>query len=230
MEECSPLLGFPASKAQHESYQNNSEIIMHPVPTDNVGTFEQHDDTDVIIPDAISFVLVISAHLFAIMAVLCFVYGVYILGALSTALYLTSIWHWHKPRFSSLARRVDYCAVLAVVAYASYYATTEATVYEIIWFAGFAVLSVIFVVNEYRYYCQAMKTPLGLDAVATLEDGCIIRKVDDEFGWLSPTRPNTPERDYVYKRTVYTHCVGVHCLGFCLACVIIVSSHYYPEA
>jgi hypothetical protein len=194
--------------------------------------YPQHDDADVIIPDEISRVLVISAHLFVIMAILCFVYGQYVLGALSIMLYLTSIWHWHKPRFSSYARRLDYLAVLAVVAYASYFATTEAALYIIIWFSGFAVLSVTFVINEYRYYCQAMKTPSGKDAERGFTDGnnFLRNDEDEEFGCFTPTRPNTVERDYVYRRTVYTHCVGVHCLGFSLACVIIVWSHYYPAS
>lgn len=200
--------------------------------------FPQHDDDDVIIPDQIARLLVVSSHLFLILAIICYIYQIYILAALATVLYLTSIWHWHKPRFSSVARRCDYLAVLCVVAYASYYATTEDIAYIIVWFSGFAVLSIIFVTNEYRYYQQVMRNPLGKDTSNESENAtvaatpAVVPTYDEETccgGCIAGTRPNTAERDYVYKRTVYTHCAGVHCLGFSLACIIIIMSHYDPD-
>ena len=210
-------------------------------PRMEVRNFIQHDDPDVVIPDNISQILVYSAHLFAVVAVLSYVYGQLTLGILSTLLYITSVWHWHKPRFSSIARRADYCAVVSVLVYGSYVAFNFDNEYTVIWFAGIGLIATIFITNEYCYYVQVMKGVTGTSTFDNYDlEGHIVvdtmlTKTDDPSKqhnsiWIAPTYPNTYERDYVYWRTVITHTIGVHIFGFLLACVIIVVSYYGSDS
>ena len=176
--------------------------------------FEQHDDPDVVIPDKIARPLLVSAHLFLVVAIVAACYGRYGLFGVIFVLYLTSIWHWHRPRFSSLARKFDYAAVLASIIYASYIATTLNRKYQLIWFIGLAVIGCIFITNEYLFYIQVMKS---FDGKSLDEMGS-----DGKNAW--ETKPNTPERDFVYKRTAFVHCIFVHTLAASLALAVIIGS------
>lgn len=142
---------YPPNIDERKPILGSSKMQQHPV-------FEQHTDPDVIIPDATARPLVVSAHLFLAIAVLAACYGRYGLCAVLGFLYITSVWHWHKPRFSSWARVFDYTAVFSSIAYASYVASTLSMTLMLVWFCGLAFIAVIFTVNEYSYYVQVMKT------------------------------------------------------------------------
>ena len=73
--------------------------------------FEQHEDDNVIIPDAIAFPLVCSAHLLLVSSVFAFVKEQWVFGSFLSIVYMTSVWHWSKPRFDAYARYFDYAAV-----------------------------------------------------------------------------------------------------------------------
>jgi hypothetical protein len=111
-------------------------------------SFVQHDDPDVVIPDRIARYLLLSSNLLLTTAIVAACYGRYGLFAVIFALYLTSIWHWHRPRFSSWARKFDYIAVLTALSYGSYVATTVGIKYELVWFCGLGLVAMIFISNE----------------------------------------------------------------------------------
>lgn len=188
------------------------------------------DDPDEIIPPRFSWPLVISPLLFLVLAVVALVYAerldwfaLYPIFGLSFVLFITSVWHWHRPRFSTRIRRIDYTVVLANVGYASWFSTTLPPKFTEIWFAGLGVVAVIFCSNEYCYYQQVMRNIDGSTShlkpavpeysAATESAQCL--------PYLPPTMPNTEERNRVYRRTVFVHCIGVHCLAAALALAII---------
>lgn len=112
-------------------------------------SFPQHDDPDVVIPDHIARSLVYSSHLLLVTAIVSLVYGDYGIFVVLFVVYATSIWHWHKPRFSSIARRADFSAVAIAIVYGSVYAATKSSTSLIIaWFVGLAVIGCVFVTNE----------------------------------------------------------------------------------
>ena len=122
------------------------------------------NDEDVIIPDDIAFPLVISSHLLLVTATVALVYAIlyewdlaYGVFATDFVLYLTSVVHWRRPRFSSIARRLDYVAVFAALGFGSYVATTLNLTFILIWFIGLFIVGCIFITNEYLYYVQVMK-------------------------------------------------------------------------
>lgn len=133
MNESSPLL-----KMEERSCPNDV----------NIELFEQHNDDDVIIPDKIAFPLVISSHLLLVTAVVAIIFQHYGIFAVIFAVYLTSIWHWSKPRFSRIARYADYIAVFTAVIYGSYVAAHLSMKYYLIWFCGLGLISIIFITNE----------------------------------------------------------------------------------
>ena len=182
------------------------------------------DDPDWIIPPRYSWPLVCSAFMFLALAIVSLVYAerfdwlaLYPVVGLSFALFITTVWHWHKPRFSTLIRRVDYLTVLANVGYASYFATTLSREFEVLWFSGLAAVAAIFATNEYAYYqqtCVAIDGSVAKQAAyASEEQGA---------SCLAPTKPNTPARARVYVRTVFVHLFGVHVLAASLALALIV--------
>lgn len=117
-------------------------------PMFNIDKFIQHDDIDVVIPDHIAFPLVISSHLLLVTSIIALIYNDYGLFAVIFILYLTSVNHWRKPRFSRIARVLDYLAVVTAIAYGSYFSVTLSKPYTISWFCGLAVIGIIFAINE----------------------------------------------------------------------------------
>lgn len=122
-----------------------------------IASYEQHDDPDVIIPFRLSRPLVYSAHLLLINGIVALVFGDYGLFAVLFFVYCTSIVHWSKPRFSAIARFVDYFAVLCAVTYGSVFVVLleeqnvkEAQSLITMWFVGLCIIAVIFVCNEVR--------------------------------------------------------------------------------
>jgi len=117
----------------------------------------QHDDPDVIIPDKISRPLVISAHLLLVTAgVSVFRDKRYDLASVLLAVYITSIFHWSAPRFSSISRRADYLAVCTAVSYGTYVSTTLELELTLVWCIGvylFACVILSFYYSIMACYC-----------------------------------------------------------------------------
>ena len=182
-------------------------------------TLEYIEDPDAVFPDVHARPLVVSSQLLLISSAAAFYVankrGVMIgfgVGAALLFLYITSVCHWHKPRFSSVARILDYAAVVTAVTVGSAAAVTATTpAWIAVWFVGLALIAAIFAVNETLYYVQVMKTPAGGEGLAT----------DGLWGFL-PTKPNTPERDAVYRRTATVHMLLIHVLANALALALII--------
>ena len=182
-------------------------------------TLEYIEDPDAVFPDVHARPLVVSSQLLLISSAAAFYVaakrGVMIgfgVGAALLFLYITSVCHWHKPRFSSVARILDYAAVVTAVTVGSAAAVTATTpAWIAVWFVGLALIAAIFAVNETLYYVQVMKTPAGGEGLAT----------DGLWGFL-PTTPNTPERDAVYRRTATVHMLLIHVLANALALALII--------
>jgi hypothetical protein len=112
-------------------------------------------DPDVIIPDEIAFPLVLSSHLLLVTAAVSLSYAIIfrwdiLYGTFATAfvLYITSVAHWSRPRFSSMIRICDYFAVFLALAYGSFVACTLSMTYILVWFIGIGIVGVIFATNE----------------------------------------------------------------------------------
>lgn len=205
----------------------------------HVSMFEQHDDPDVIIPDKIAQPLVYSAQLLLINAIVAIALLQYGLFAVIFILYLTSVWHWREPRFSSIARRADYLAVVTAVSYGSYVAAMITDpIGPIVWFGGMIIIFFIFVSNETLYYLQVRRFPDGSPSVPTMTPHG--RHRDPERGDYPDidrhpcatlcchpkgTEPNTAEREWVYQRTVFVHMVCVHIFANALALFLIVFAY-----
>lgn len=156
--EATPIV-LPVAKRYLEIYLQKME---------DRNTEGSDNDEDVIIPDEIAFPLVVSSHLLLVTAVVALVYAILyqwtlVYGVFATAffLYLTSVYHWRQPRFSSIARRLDYIAVFAALTFGSYVATTLTSTFILIWFVGLAIVGIIFTTNEYFYYLQVMRNVDG---------------------------------------------------------------------
>ena len=72
----------------------------------------------------------------------------------------------------------------------------------------------MFVVNETLYYVQVMKSPMGA------ESGKLASELT--LCGFAPTRPNSPERDWVYRRTAAVHCLCVHVLANALGLALVI--------
>ena len=174
-------------------------------------TFKQHNDSDVIIPDDISSYLVVSAHLLLLNCIVALVYSLYVLGALLLCVYLTSIIHWSKPRFSSIWRVIDYIFVAGTIGYGTYLSTTLSVAYMITWLVGLSVVGLIFATNETLYYYQLQRTPTGGKLSSS----------ESSVGCCAPTKPGTAARRWAYTRAVWVHLLCVHVLASALACVLL---------
>jgi hypothetical protein len=173
--------------------------------------FSDHFDDDMIIPFRISRkTTFVSCHLLAVSSALAFVFAFSIIGSLLLAVWLTSIFHWYSPRFSTIVRRLDFIAVFAAIAYGSYFAIElDKQVYMLAWFIGIAVVACVFITNETLYYLQAMKAPSG----GTFAVG--------DWG----TEAGTSEREWVYWRTAVVHALCVHVFANVLCIVLLIAAN-----
>ena len=127
---------------------NESLVPVADLKDFSYNTFHQDDDSDIVIPDRIALPLVFSSHLLLVTSIVSIRYKDYGIFAVTLFLYFTSVFYWHKPRFSRKARILDYFAVFVAIAYGSYYASTLSSKYTIIWFCGLIFIGIIFVTNE----------------------------------------------------------------------------------
>lgn len=195
------------------------------------GTLNE-DDPDLIIPTRYSRYLVASASLFMVTALVAITYAtryqwreMYPVFCLSIFLFVTSVWHWHRPRFSTMIRRIDYIAVLSNLIYASYVATTLNKEYMMIWFIGIGVCGAIFATNEFCYYIQVMRSVNGsLSTLTHTEHSKAEQEIQHQRQCciLERTQPNSPERECVYIRTVFVHLTCVHVFASALALTLII--------
>ena len=171
------------------------------------------DDPDVIIPDNIARPLLVSSNFMLGTAILAFTRGAWQLGAAATFCWITSLLHWHSPRFSSWRRKLDYAAVASVVAVGSWMAiaSTRSAGWTTTYFAGLAVIGVIFATNETLYYYQLQRTPTGGKLSSS----------ESSVGCCAPTKPGTAARRWAYTRAVWVHLLCVHVLASALACVLL---------
>jgi hypothetical protein len=185
--------------------------------------FAQHDDPDVVIPDRISRALLWSSQLLVINGIVAYAHALFVLGTLLVVVWFTSILHWHKPRFSSPRRIIDYTAVATLVGYSTYFSTTLSTMYMLVWFIGLGCIAIIFTLNETAFYLQIGKTPPGDDDdTATAANSLQIpSQIAQQFPYAPP---NTKERDWVFKRCAYVHLFAVHVVANVLALAIILGS------
>lgn len=208
-----------------------------------VSKFTQHEDFDVIIPDRIARPLVWSAHLLLVTAFTSgFVKNRWDLAATLVAVYITSILHWSRPRFSSWARLADYTAVTVAVTYGTWVSTTLLPIYTYIWGMGIGLVGCVFAANETLYYMQVMKLPSGSDSavggavyvedrpkvvatanVTVTPPATVAPPADSVCFCLQVTYANTQQREDVYKRTVFVHLFCVHIFANALAMTIVLS-------
>ena len=120
---------------------------------ENQVDYSQHEDPDVVIPDLNARPLVVSSHLLLVTAIVAAVYQFWILFAVNLFVYITSVLHWRRPRFSTCERKLDYTAVLTNIIYGTIFSMSLNTLeYKIVWFAGLFLIGVLFCINEVIYY------------------------------------------------------------------------------
>lgn len=91
------------------------------------------------------------------------------IGALLVTVWLTSIFHWYKPRFSTIIRRLDFAAVFTALGYGSYFSSKLREQYFLAWIVGIGIVAVIFIGNESMYYLRISKNPAGEDIITESE-------------------------------------------------------------
>ena len=206
------------------------------VDVDLEGEGVSAEDPDVIIPPRYSRWLVASATLFLLVGSVSAAYAalykwidLWPCFFLSLVLYITSVLHWHKPRFSTYIRRIDYMAVGANLGWASYVAAVDVSdKLTVMWFVGIGIVGIVFALNETSYYYQVMRTVSGKTALKS--SGKAQSPLMGDTGNASccvsafpSTQPGTEERNAVYQRVVAVHLVCVHVTASSLALALVIA-------
>ena len=174
------------------------------------------DGPDVIIPDKIARPLLVSSNLMVITAIIALTRGVWPLALAAMLVWITSLMHWHAPRFSSWRRYADYAAVACMIAVGSWVAIvqTRSSVWTITYFAGLSLIGVLFLCNETIYYYQLQRTPLGGQMRYQVSEAPVVT-------CLTPTPPGSAARRWAYCRAAWVHLLCVHVLASALANVML---------
>ena len=159
-------------------------------------------------------------------------YGIF---AVLFVVYITSVWHWHNPRFSSIARKADYIAVFSAIVFGSYVATTLTLTLILVWFIGLTIVGLIFAVNEYIYYTEMKKSIngndlLGLGSICQTDNSPNANEefIDLEKGLVDSitdtnTNMSTEQKTRIYTRATWVHLICVHVLANSLALTLIIA-------
>ena len=107
------------------------------------------------------------------------------LAALSAALIASSFGHWRAPKWDSPRRYFDLCVVWASVGYGCWLATTMEWAYARGWWCGMPLVGAAFAANETAFHRELR-------------------------AWKTCGGATRAHRWFIYRRTTWTHLVGVH--------------------
>ena len=191
-------------------------------------------DLDIVIPDAIARPLVWSSNLMLVTAVVALVNPARIhtwpLAASAIFTWITSLLHWHSPRFSSWRRKLDYLAVIVYIGVGTWMSVTRSrsAAWTAFFFIGLAVIGAIFTANETLYYLQLQRTPVGgrLQVARSrsasseeAQDTPLVARLAQHF---APPLTTATARRYAYKRTTWVHLLCVHVLASVVSCLMLI--------
>lgn len=208
--------------------------------------YDDHLDTECVKPDRLCRALLISAHIYLGVSYFSWTRDLYGLCAANFLLYLTSLWHWHRPRKTAIARKVDIFVVLSTIIYGTVYAFLWSNI-TFLWLCCLFVLTVGYITNAIvTYYRCELTDAYLLDKKISVKNDrfdvdeyySFINNSDDKtlppvnsllFRILStifnlePTWPMTEEREWANKCDVYTHGVIAHLLpgGLAIFCLLV---------
>ena len=107
------------------------------------------------------------------------------LAALSAALIVSSFGHWRAPKWDSPRRYFDLFVVWASVGYGCWLATTMEWAYARGWWCGMPLVGAAFAANETAFHRELR-------------------------AWKTCGGATRAHRWFIYRRTTWTHLVGVH--------------------
>lgn len=186
--------------------------------------YDDHLDFKALTPSRLSKPLMVTAHLFIPIVALALWRGFYVLACFLSPVYFTSLWHWHDPKKSSLARTVDIIAVLSAFCYSIYTSFQLRREITILWCCSSALQACVFYINGVLFSYQVEKPNALVQAAYNQEDD------EDLVDWykntfspslhksfILPTWPMTRERELAYCRCIYVHMVFIHMIPCTLA-------------
>lgn len=174
------------------------------------------------IPPTISWICVVTCHIYlfvALLLLLCKQLVLKILGLVLVILYTTSFTHWTHPLFYTFSHYADLFMVFVSISYGTYAMYCTSKLVFTIWAVCLLATTIIFITNEVLYYYQ-VKIPKN---ILESDPGYIVPVAEPiknsektlAYQWnryfsLKPTWPHTNEREYAYYRSTITHAFGVH--------------------
>ncbi|KAJ1460551.1 hypothetical protein M885DRAFT_585327 [Pelagophyceae sp. CCMP2097] len=178
--------------------------------------YAQHFDANVILPDAVAARLVWTSQALLCLVAYAAAAGYGGLAASTLVLHGTSVRHWRKPRYGSLARCADLAAVAANVFYATVLACTRAKsrAWTLAWLLGVAGIAGVFAANEAVF-------ALRLRAPAHKRDAGDARPRGARTAAAWAAAPGTPQRGRVYRRNAMIHGGCMHVLASALGCAMV---------
>jgi len=216
-----------STERDDDAVQDDDAVHDDDAVQDNVAVqereFYQHDGFEPQVPQTISWFCVVTCHVYLLMLIpflCCKQLLLKLLGLNMLGIYVTSILHWKHALFNSVARYADLAMVFESVVYVSYALYSVSSLVLTIWMVVISLSIIVFLVNEALYYYQVV---VAKNILATDPD-FIIPKTDPipnetkatlvyqfkRYFSLTPTWPQTEEREYAYYRNTITHGVGVH--------------------
>jgi len=201
-------------------------------------TYYLHDQYDSQIPATISWIGVLTSHIYLFIAfpfLLCKQLILQRLGVLLIILYTTSIIHWQHPLYQSVGYYADLFMVFVTICYGTYATYYTSKLVFTIWMVCLSICTIIFITNEILYYWQVIipknilksnpdfiYTDTFTNATTTVTnentESKVIKNTETigseikRYFSLEPTWPRTQAREYAYYRSTITHGIGVHLL------------------
>jgi hypothetical protein len=164
----------------------------------------QHLDPEVVVPQHISRIGVVTAHCFLANSFVAYKYQLYDTTALLIGLYTTSVLHWRKMKPNGLIRTIDILMVISSITKVSLVDSKIFGEKRWAWFYSITAGLISYLANEKLFYKQVLEYSNQIIEYP--------KKTKHWFFSLYYTNPNTPERELAYYRSVLTHCFFQHIL------------------
>ena len=174
----------------------------------------QHNDPVICLPQHISLIGVYTGQIFLVVAAISYVVNFHSLVPVALILWTTTTLHWLKVQRFGLIKIIDIVAVIASMAYVSFYASYRFFPHHrTCWFIVMWFVILVYLVNSVIFYCQTNN-----HNIAPMQTS------NYNYFSLGYTEPFTALRESCYYITTIVHTSTLHLFIGAWLCLFIANS------
>ena len=171
--------------------------------------YKQHEDNEILIPQHITRICLVTSHLILVNAYISYSYHYVYLSYLQVVLYFASINFWRKVKHGGWERPFDKTIAFISLSHGTYLSFSMPCTYRNIWLASIFLAMCFWNVNNTFFYYQIEYK----------------RECKENIKLLNYIKPNTAEREMAYYHFVISHATFIHIFLFLVSSFVMYKSN-----